>query len=115
MSSKKDSTPISKRPIVCVNLEYYEAPDEAILDDLYDCVLEEFESLKGISAISLYEQFDHNKLMLVVFCDSASDATNIVRSEQFRKVKGMFTTREFGFVCSLLDYIKGEKTGFGGG
>ena len=113
MSSKKDSTPISKRPIICVNIEYYEAPDEALLEELYKCVLEEFESLKGISAISLYEQFDYNNLMLVVFCDSAGDATNIVRSDAFRKVKGMFTTREFGFVCSLLDYIKGDPVGIG--
>jgi len=68
MSSKKDNTPISKRPIICVNLEYYDAPDEALLEELYNCVLEELKSKDAVLSISLYQRFNYDGLMLVVFC-----------------------------------------------
>lgn len=115
MSSKDDPTPISKRPIICVNIEYYDSPDEALLEELYNCVLEELEGKKAIVSISLYQQFDYDRLMLVIFCKDVANTAKLVRSKSFRKIREMFTARDFVFDCSLLDYIKGEKTGFGGG
>jgi len=115
MSSKKDKTPINKRPIICVNLEYYDSPDEALLEELYNCVLEELTEKDGVLSISLYEQFSYDKLMLVVFCKNACDAASLVRSKSFRKVREMFVSRDFVFDCSLLDYLKGDPDeGLGG-
>jgi len=94
MSSKKDNISITKRPIICVNLDYYDAPDEALLEELYNCVLEELADKNAILSISLYQRFNYDGLMLVVFCKNVRDVVD----------------------CSLLDYIKGDgQDGFGGG
>lgn len=112
MSKDKEKKPINQRPVICVSLEYYNSPDEDTLEEVYDYVLQELQD-KEKRVISLYEEFSNQRLMLLIFCDSPCDAASLVRSDAFQNVRKKFTSRDFSFKSSLLDYIKGDPVGIG--
>ena len=108
------------KPIICVTFDYYSEPSEALVKEIYDCILDEAKEWKKkhkdtLEATHLYEHFTFGapRYMLVIRFKEIGQAATFLNSKEFSEIRNMAICAGFNLNCNLFNYARGEEDEIG--